>query len=152
MQKITTFLTFKDQAEEAANFYASIFDDAKVTSVNRIGQSDAVLTVTFDLFGQHYVALNGGPDFTFTTGVSLLVNCDSQAEVDRYWTGLLAGGGQEVACGWLTDRYGLSWQITPTVLLELINDPDPDKSQRVMDAMMKMVKIDIAEIQRAAAG
>lgn len=152
MQKITTFLTFNNQAEEAANFYTSIFDDAKVTSVNRIGQSDDVLTVTFELFGQEYVALNGGPDFTFTTGVSLLVRCTSQEEVDRYWSGLLTGGGKELACGWLTDRYGFSWQITPNVLLDLINDPDPEKSQRVMDAMMKMIKIDIAELERAAAG
>ncbi len=152
MQKITTFLTFNNQAEEAANFYTSIFDDAKVTSVNRIGTSSDVLTVTFEMFGQEYVALNGGPDFKFTTGVSLMVNCESQEEVDRYWSALLAGGGEEVACGWLTDRYGFSWQITPTALMKLINDPDSAKAQRVVDAMMKMIKIDIAELERAAAG
>jgi len=162
MQKITTFLWFDTQAEEAANFYVSAFSDApgatagssKITEVTRYGEAGpgeagSVMTVSFQLEGQEFIALNGGPEFAFTAAVSLYVNCDSQEEVDDLWA-KLTEGGEEVACGWLKDRFGLSWQITPAVLQELIRDPDPAKSQAAMKAMLAMKKIDIAELRRAA--
>ena len=156
MQKITPFLWFDTQAEEAARFYASIFPNSKVGDISRYpegmpGQAGSVMTVAFELDGQQFTALNGGPNFKFTEAVSFVVDCRDQAEVDHYWDKLTAGG-QEVQCGWLKDRYGLSWQIVPARLMELASDPDTAKAGRVMQAMMKMVKIDIAKLEEAAAG
>ncbi len=156
MQKITPFLWFDGQAEEAAKFYTSIFKNSKVKKIARYtkvgpGPEGSVMTVEFTLNGQDFVALNGGPDFKFTEAISLVVNCETQAEVDRYWKGLSAGG-KKVACGWLKDQYGLFWQITPTMLTKLIADKDPDKVNRVMTAMMKMVKLDIKKLKAAAKG
>src|SRR4029077_9625148 len=143
---ISPFLWFDTQAEEAAKFYVSVFPNSKITTVVRTteagpGPKGSVLTVAFQLDGKEFVALNGGPNFKFTEAVSFVIDCKNQEEVDHYWSKLLAGGGKESQCGWLWDRYGLSWQVTPTILLEMINDPDPKKSARVMAAMMKMVKI-----------
>ena len=157
LQKITPFLWFDDKAEEAANFYVSIFNNSRIVEISRYGESGPrpagmVMTVTFELEGQQFVALNGGPEFSFTPSISFMVNCESQQQVDELWTKLLEGGGQEVECGWLTDRFGLSWQITPTVLMELLQDQDRAKANRVMQAMLQMKKIDIAGLQRAAAG
>ena len=157
MQKITPFLWFDTEAEEAANFYVSIFKNSKVLSLLRCGEAGpgpkgSVLTVEFELEGQKFTALNGGPDFKFTEAVSFVVNCATQEEVDYFWEKLLEGGGKESQCGWLKDKYGLSWQITPTILIELLQDKDPEKANRVMQAMMKMIKIDIETIKRAAEG
>ena len=153
-QQITPFLWFNDNAEEAVNFYVSIFKDAKILEVARYGDAGpgpkgSVMTMKFRLNGLEFVALNGGPHYTFTHAVSFVVNCKDQAEVDHYWDKLVEGG-KPVQCGWLTDKYGLSWQITPTILLELIKDKDPAKAKRVMEAMMKMVKIDIPKLEEAA--
>jgi predicted 3-demethylubiquinone-9 3-methyltransferase (glyoxalase superfamily) len=153
MQKITPFLWFDDQAEEAMNFYVSLFKNSKVISVSRYGDegpgpTGAVMTATFQLDGQELVALNGGPEFKFTEAISFFVNCETQEEVDGLWD-KLSEGGEEGRCGWLKDKYGLSWQIVPTVLGELLNDTDPAKSQRVMKAMLQMNKIDIAGLKRA---
>ena len=155
MQKITPFLWFDTQAEEAARFYTSVFPDSSIDEISRYGESGpgpagSVMVVSFTLVGQRYTALNGGPHFAFNQAVSFVVNCESQEEVDRYWDALLADGGKPIQCGWLTDKFGLPWQITPTVLVELLSDPDAAKSQRVMKAMMEMVKIDIPTLQRAA--
>jgi predicted 3-demethylubiquinone-9 3-methyltransferase (glyoxalase superfamily) len=155
MQKITPFLWFDSQAEEAMNFYVSIFRNSKVLTVNRYGEAGpgprgSVMTASFLLDGQEFVALNGGPQYKFTPAISFVVNCESQAEVDDLWDKLSAGG-REDQCAWLQDKFGVSWQIVPRVLIELLNDPDPAKAQRVMAAMMKMKKIDIAALQRAAA-
>ncbi|MBI1769077.1 MAG: VOC family protein [Bacteroidetes bacterium] len=150
MQKITTFLWFNGQAEEAANFYVSIFKNSKVTNVMKVGGQ--VMTVTFLLEGQEFIALNGGPQFKFTEAVSLFVKCDTQQEIDEKWEKLTANGGQESMCGWLKDKYGLSWQIVPPVLGELMNDKDAKKSKRVMDAMLKMRKIDISVLKKAHNG
>ena len=157
MQKITPFLWFDNQAEEAANFYVSVFKNSKILSVTRYGDTGpgpkgSVMVASFELDGQKFNALNGGPIFKFTEAISLVVNCESQAEVDHFWEKLTADGGQEVQCGWLKDKYGLSWQIVPTILVELLQDQDPDKTQRVMKAMMKMVKMDIDTLKRASAG
>ena len=157
MQKITPFLWFDHQAEAAAKFYTSTFKNSKLKTITRYtkagpGPEGSVMTVEFTLNGQDFVALNGGPNFKFTEAISLVVNCETQAEVDRYWKKLTSGGGKEVACGWLKDKYGLFWQITPTMLTKLIADKDPDKVNRVMTAMMKMVKLDIKKLQAAAAG
>ena len=149
MQKIVPFLWFDSQAEEAMNHYVSIFPDSKVLSVMRSG--DAVLTATFQLAGQQFMALNGGPQFKFTEAISLFVNCQTQEEVDELWE-KLSEGGEGGRCGWLKDRYGLSWQIIPTALGELLQDPDPEKSGRVMQAMLRMGKIDIAALRRAYEG
>ena len=162
-QKITTYLWFDDQAEEAAGRYVALFNDrpgghkeeSKVTSVSRYGEAGpgepgTAMIVNFELEGQEFIALNAGPEFRFTEAISLFVHCGSQEEVDHFWNGLLADGGEESQCGWLKDRYGLSWQIIPDRLMELIGDPDPGRSQRAMAAMLKMVKIDIAELERAA--
>jgi predicted 3-demethylubiquinone-9 3-methyltransferase (glyoxalase superfamily) len=146
MQKITTFLWFDDKAEEAANYYVSLFKNSKILGVNRAGGK--VLTVTFELDGQQFIALNGGPQFKFTEAISLMVNCDTQQEVDHLWEKLSAGGAKS-RCGWLKDRYGLSWQITPGALLKLMSDPDPKKSKAVFDAMLKMDKIVIADLNEA---
>ena len=147
MPKITPFLWFDSQAEEAANFYVSIFKNSKILGVSRYGEAGpgsagTVLTVTFELDGQEFTALNGGPHFTFSEAISLYVDCESQQEVDELWAKLTAGG-EESMCGWLKDKYGLSWQIVPRVLLELMQDKDPVKAKRVTEAMLQMRKIDI---------
>jgi predicted 3-demethylubiquinone-9 3-methyltransferase (glyoxalase superfamily) len=152
-QKITTFLWFDNNAEEAATFYTSIFPDSKILSVSRYGDAGpgpkgSVMTIKFQLAGQEFVALNGGPHFKFTEAISLLVNCDSQKEVDELW-GKLTAGGEEVQCGWLKDKFGLSWQIVPTRLFELMQDPDPAKSKRVTEAMLQMKKIDVGRLEQA---
>jgi predicted 3-demethylubiquinone-9 3-methyltransferase (glyoxalase superfamily) len=154
-QRITPFLWFDGQAEEAANFYVSIFPNSKVSSTSRYGEAGpgpkgSVMTIAFDLDGLSFTALNGGPMFKFTEAISLVVHCETQAEVDHYWDKLSAGG-QQVQCGWLKDKYGLSWQIVPNALMELAQDKDPAKSQRVMAAMMQMKKIDIAGLKAAHA-
>jgi predicted 3-demethylubiquinone-9 3-methyltransferase (glyoxalase superfamily) len=157
MQKISTFLWFDTQAEEAANFYATLFEDSSVTDVSRYpegtpGPAGQVMSVTFTLAGQEFMALNGGPEFTFNESISLFVHCEDQAEVDRLWSALTADGGEESMCGWLKDRYGLSWQIVPDRLSELFADPDPERAQRAMQAMLKMQKIDVAALEAAADG
>jgi predicted 3-demethylubiquinone-9 3-methyltransferase (glyoxalase superfamily) len=156
MQKITPFLWFDNQAEEAMNFYASIFKNSKVLSVTRYGEAGpgpkgTVMSATFQLEGQTFYALNGGPLFKFTPAISFFVSCETQQEVDALWAKLSAGG-REDRCGWLQDKYGLSWQIIPTALGRMLQDKDPQKSKRVMDAMLKMTKIDIAGLQRAYDG
>ncbi len=153
MQKITTFLWFDDKAEEAANFYVSIFKNSKIGTVNRYGDAGpgpkgTVMVVTFQLEGQEFTALNGGPLFTFTPAISLLVNCETQEEVDGLWE-KLSQGGRKDRCGWLQDKYGLSWQIVPTALGKLMGDPDPEKSARVVKAMLQMDKLDIQRLQEA---
>jgi predicted 3-demethylubiquinone-9 3-methyltransferase (glyoxalase superfamily) len=156
MQKITTFLWFDKEAEEAANFYCSLFKEAKILEISRWGDAGPgpkgdVMMVKFKLDGQEFLAMNGGPGHPFTDAISLSILCDTQAEVDHYW-GALTKGGQEVACGWLQDKYGLSWQVTPAILIQYIQDKDPVKAKRVMEAMMKMVKLDITAIQQAYDG
>ncbi len=155
MQKITPFLWFDDQAEEAATFYTSIFKNSKILNVSRYGEAGpgpqgTVMTVTFEIEGQKFTALNGGPQYKFTEAISFYVNCQTQAEVDTLWT-RLSEDGEEGPCGWLKDKFGVSWQIVPTVLGELLNDPDPVKSQRVVQAMLQMKKIEIAKLQQAHA-
>ena len=155
-QKITTFLWFDSNAEEAVNFYTSVFKNSKIRDIVRYGESGPrpkgdVMIIDFELNGQQFTALNGGPEFKFNEAISLLVHCQSQEEVDYYWAKLQEGGGQEIDCGWLKDKYGLAWQITPDVLLDLIRDPDEQKKDRVMRAMMQMKKIDIKKLQEAAA-
>lgn len=159
MQKINPFLWFDSQAEEAVSFYTSIFNNSKIVSIARYGKEGAkasgrpegtVMTIAFQLEGQDFVALNGGPQFKFTEAISFVVNCGSQDEVDYYWEKLTEGGDEEAQqCGWLKDKYGVSWQIVPAVLGELLNDPDPEKSRRVMEALLKMKKIDIEALERA---
>jgi predicted 3-demethylubiquinone-9 3-methyltransferase (glyoxalase superfamily) len=154
-QKITTFLWFDSNAEEAVNFYVSIFKNSKVLKTSRYGDAGpgpkgTVMTIAFQLDGQEFMALNGGPQFKFTEAISLVVHCQTQKEVDYFWEKLSAGG-EKVECGWLKDKFGLSWQIVPDVLLELLQDNDPKKKERVMKAMMKMKKLDIAGLQNAAA-
>lgn len=146
MQKITPFLWFDDNAEEAMNFYISLFKNSRV--INTTQHAGKVMSVTFQLDGQQFHALNGGPHFTFTPAISLFVNCETQAEVDRLWEGLSAGG-EKSRCGWLKDKFGLSWQIIPAHLGKLLDDPDPEKSQRVMQAMLAMGKIEIQALQDA---
>ena len=162
VQKITPCLWFDDQAEEAVGFYTTIFKNSKVVAVSRYGEAGkevhgrpagSVMTVAFELEGQAFTALNGGPVFKFNEAVSLQVDCQTQAEVDHYWKKLSEGGDPSAQqCGWLKDRYGLSWQIVPRVLIEMLMDPDATKSQRVMTAMLRMKKIDIEELRRAYAG
>jgi predicted 3-demethylubiquinone-9 3-methyltransferase (glyoxalase superfamily) len=152
MQKITPFLWFDNNAEEAMNFYCSIFEDAEAGDITRSGPDGAVVYASFRLNGQDFMALNGGPQFRFTEAVSFFVSCESQEEVDDLWAKLTADGGEESRCGWLKDRFGLSWQIIPIALGEMLGDPDPDKSQRVMAAMLQMVKIDIGGLRRAYDG
>jgi predicted 3-demethylubiquinone-9 3-methyltransferase (glyoxalase superfamily) len=144
MQKITPFLWFDGQAEAAAKFYTAIFKDAKITRTSP-------MSATFQLAGQEFIALNGGPQYKFTEAVSFLVSCETQPEIDYYWEKLSAGG-KEQPCGWLKDRFGLSWQIVPPILGELLGDPDAAKSQRVLQAMLQMVKLDIEKLKDAAAG
>jgi len=153
MQKITPFLWFDNNAEEAVNFYVSIFKNSKVVSIARYGDAGpgpkgAVMTAKFQLNGQEFVALNGGPHFKFTEAVSFVVNCETQREVDEFWE-KLSEGGEESRCGWLKDKYGLSWQIVPTILVELLQDKDPEKAKRVMEAMLQMNKIDIKKLEQA---
>jgi predicted 3-demethylubiquinone-9 3-methyltransferase (glyoxalase superfamily) len=153
MQKITPFLWFDHEAEEAMNFYVSIFKNSRILSVTRYGEggpgpAGEVMTGTFQLEGQEFMALNGGPDHKFTEAISFFVDCKTQAEVDDLWN-ILTEGGEEGPCGWLKDKFGVSWQIIPTVLGELLGDPDPVKSQRVMKAMLQMKKIDIKALQEA---
>lgn len=150
MQKITPFLWFDNNAEDAIQFYVGIFKDSKILNVNRMGDGGAVLTATFQLEGQEFMALNGGPMFKFTEAISLFVSCETQAEVDTLWQKLTAGG-EESRCGWLKDKFGLSWQIIPKALGELMGDPDPVKAQRVMQAMLQMNKIDIQTLKAAHA-
>jgi predicted 3-demethylubiquinone-9 3-methyltransferase (glyoxalase superfamily) len=155
-QKITTFLWFDTNAEEAVNFYVSIFKNSKILNILRCGDAGpgpkgSVLTIAFQLDGQEFTALNGGPQFKFTEAISQVVHCDTQQEVDYFWE-KLGDGGQIVECGWLKDKFGLSWQIVPDILLELIQDSDEEKSQRVMKAMMQMKKLDIEQIEQAARG
>ena len=158
MPKITNCLWFDTEAEEAANFYCSIFPNSKITEVSRYpealpgGRAGQVLTVAFELDGTPFTGLNGGPDFKFSEAISFQIDCKDQAEVDRYWDALLAGGGHESQCGWLKDRFGLSWQVVPTRLTELISGPDKEKANRVVGAMLQMVKLDIAKLEAAAAG
>ena len=153
MHRITPFLWFDNQAEEAVNFYTSIFKNSKKGSIARYGEGGpgpkgSVMTASFELDGQEFVALNGGPIFKFTEAVSFVVNCETQKEVDYYWEKLLEGG-KPSQCGWLKDKFGLSWQIVPTELPKLLQNKDPEKSKRVMGAMMKMVKIDIEVLRNA---
>jgi predicted 3-demethylubiquinone-9 3-methyltransferase (glyoxalase superfamily) len=155
MDKVTPFLSFDGQAEEAARFYVSLLPDSWIDRVTHSplethgGAAGSVLLVEFTLAGKPYIALNT-PGFTFTEAISFLIACEDQAETDRLWAALTADGGSEVACGWLKDRWGVFWQVTPTRLMELISDPDPARARRAMEAMMKMIKIDIAEVERAA--
>ncbi|MBZ5566326.1 MAG: VOC family protein [Acidobacteriia bacterium] len=153
MQKIAPFLWFDGKAEEAANVYTSIFKNSKIASISRCGEAGpgpkgTVLSVTFELDGQDFMALNGGPQFTFTPAISFFVNCATQQEVDELWEKLSAGG-EKSRCGWLKDKYGVSWQIIPTALGKLMNDPDPKKANRVIRAMLAMDKIDIQHLQQA---
>ena len=152
---------FDDQAEEASKFYTSVFKNSKIGRILRYNEEAAqssgrpvgsVLTIEFELEGQRFTALNGGPKFKFNESVSFVVNCETQDEVDYLWQKLTADGGEESACGWLKDKFGLSWQVTPTVLIEMLHDKDPEKSERVMNAMMEMGKIDISKLKAAYAG
>ena len=153
MQKITPFLWFDGKAEEAANFYVSIFKNSRILNITRYGEAGpgpkgSVMTVVFELDGEQFIALNGGPQFKFTEAISFSVNCKTQGEVDEFWE-KLSQGGEEGPCGWLKYKYGLSWQINPTILGEMLQDSNPEKSKRVMEAMLKMKKIDIHGLQRA---
>jgi predicted 3-demethylubiquinone-9 3-methyltransferase (glyoxalase superfamily) len=150
MPSITPFLWFNDNAEEAMTFYTSIFKDSKVISVSRMG--DKVFSVQFELEGQRFHGLNGGPKFGFTEAISFFVGCETQQEIDELWTKLLADGGQESRCGWLKDKFGLSWQIVPNQLGSMLADKDPAKSKRVMDALLQMVKLDLPTLRRAYTG
>lgn len=156
MQKISPFLWFDSPAEEAVNFYISVFRNSKVLSTTRYteagpGPAGSVLTIGFRIEGQDFVALNGGPAFTFSQAISFVVNCKTQQEIDRYWVKLSEGGEQQ-ACGWLKDKYGVSWQIVPDVLSGMLNDPDPEKAGRVMKAMLRMGRLEIAPLKKAYAG
>jgi predicted 3-demethylubiquinone-9 3-methyltransferase (glyoxalase superfamily) len=160
MQKITPFLWFNDNAEEAVKFYTSIFKKSKVMNISRYHKAGAkavgrragsVMTIQFELEGQRFIALNGGPNFKFNEAVSFVVSCKTQAELDGYWKKLSAGG-REIECGWLQDKFGLSWQILPAIVGDLLTDKDPEKSDRVMQAVMKMVKLDIKKLKAAYAG
>ena len=156
MPKIRPCLWFDDRIEEAVNLYVKVFPSAKILDVSRYGEAGPlepgkVLTMIFELEGQEFMALNGGPQFHFTEAVSFLVNCESQEEVDHYWNALTADGGEESMCGWLKDKFGLSWQIIPSALMTYLGDPDPGRSQRAMQAMLQMHKIVIADLETAAA-
>ena len=157
MQKITPFLWFDGKAEEAANFYVSIFKNSKILNIARFGEAGpgpkgSTMVVSFQIEGQKFSALNGGPQYTFSPAISFLVDCETQAEVDELWTKLTAAGGKEVQCGWLTDKFGVSWQIVPRAFMEMMQDKDPVKSQRVFKAMLQMTKLDIEALKRAYRG
>jgi predicted 3-demethylubiquinone-9 3-methyltransferase (glyoxalase superfamily) len=161
VQRITPFLWFDDNAEEAAKFYVSIFPNSKVGGVSRYDSESAkaagrpvgsVMTVTFELDGQPFTALNGGPQFKFTEAISFVVSCANQQEVDHFWEKLSGSGGEEVECGWLKDRFGVAWQILPAAMMEMLEDKDPEKSRRVMGAVLTMKKLDIATLKRAYEG
>jgi predicted 3-demethylubiquinone-9 3-methyltransferase (glyoxalase superfamily) len=157
MRRITPCLWYDGNAEDAANFYISVFRNSKITEISRYGDAGplpkgTVLTVAFELDGQPFTALNGGPQYKFTEAVSFQIYCETQDEIDHYWNSLLARGGVESVCGWLKDRFGLSWQIVPSRMIELMQSPDPAKSRRVMEAMFKMRKIDLATLEAAANG
>ena len=158
MDKISPCLWFDGNAEEAARFYTSLFPNSRIDSIDRSpaespsGPKGMVMTVTFSLDGRSFIGLNGGPDFTFNEAISLSIDCADQAEVDRYWDALTADGGEESVCGWLKDKYGVSWQVIPRRLIELTTGADREAAQRAFEAMLKMVKIDVAEIERAARG
>ena len=161
MQKITPFLWFDDQAEEAAKFYTSIFKNSKIgrtllyseEAAKASGQpAGSVLTIEFEIEGQKFVALNGGPQFKFNESISFVVNCETQEEVDYFWEKLTADGGEESQCGWLKDKFGLSWQVTPTVLIDMLHDKDSEKAERVMKAMLQMQRIDIEKLKVAYLG
>jgi predicted 3-demethylubiquinone-9 3-methyltransferase (glyoxalase superfamily) len=153
-QKITPFLWFDGQAEEAANFYTSIFDNSRILDVARYGEvgpgeKGSVMTVSFELEGQKFVGLNGGPHYKFTPAISFYISCQTQEEVDYFWERLLENGGKPSQCGWLSDRFGVSWQVVPDALIEYLQDEDREKAQRVMQAMLQMVKIDIQKLKEA---
>jgi predicted 3-demethylubiquinone-9 3-methyltransferase (glyoxalase superfamily) len=161
MQKITPFLWFDDQAEEAVNFYTSLFKNSKTGRIARSPEEAAektgrpvgsVLTIEFEIEGQKFVALNGGPLFKFNESISFVINCETQEEVDYFWGKLIADGGEESACGWLKDKFGLSWQVTPIVLIDMLHDNNQEKAERVMHAMLQMKKIDIAKLKAAYDG
>lgn len=161
MQKITPFLWFDGQAEDAVNFYTSLFKNSKIGRIARYNEAAAektgrpvgsVLTIEFEIEGQKFVALNGGPLFKFNESVSFVINCETQEEVDYFWGKLTADGGEESACGWLKDKFGLSWQVTPTVLIDMLHDKDPEKAERVMKAMLQMQKIEIPKLKAAYGG
>jgi predicted 3-demethylubiquinone-9 3-methyltransferase (glyoxalase superfamily) len=162
LQRITPFLWFDTQAEEAAQFYTSIFPNSRIVVTTRYNKESAqvsgrqegsVMTIAFQLDGQDFTAINGGPQFSFSLAISFVVNCQTQAEVDHYWTRLSEGGDEKAQhCGWLKDRYGVSWQVVPTALVELLSDPDPEKARRAMAAMLRMKKLDIDTLRKAAAG
>jgi predicted 3-demethylubiquinone-9 3-methyltransferase (glyoxalase superfamily) len=157
MPSITPFLWFDDQAEAAANLYISLFPNSRITGELRYGPAGPgpegqIMTVDFELDGRPFVGLNGGPHFQFNEAVSFQIECADQAEIDHYWDGLIAGGGKAVQCGWLRDRFGLAWQVTPKELPRLLGDPDREKARRANEAMLKMVKLDIGELRRAHAG
>ena len=153
MQKITTFLTFKDQAEEAVNFYTSIFQNSGINSISYYGEgapapAGMVMSIAFRLDGQEFIALNGGPTFAFAQGISLFVNCETQPEIDEFWE-KLSKGGKKGPCGWLTDKFGMSWQVAPGTLGTMLKDKDPEKAKQVMNAMMKMTKIEMDALEEA---
>ena len=155
-KKITTFLAYEDRAEEAVEFYTGIFPGSRITGTTRYGdanpaQKGSLMTATFELAGQEFIALNGGRSFTFSQGISLFVDCESQDEVDELWE-RLSEGGEKGPCGWVTDKFGVSWQVVPRVLIEMVGDPDPERSQRTMTAMMQMGKIEIEGLRRAYEG
>jgi predicted 3-demethylubiquinone-9 3-methyltransferase (glyoxalase superfamily) len=157
MQKLTPFLWFDNNAEEAAQFYVSVFKNSRILSVSRHGDAGpgpkgSVMVVSFQLEGQQFTALNGGPGFTFSEAFSFVVSCENQPEIDSYWNRLTSDGGQESACGWLKDKFGFSWQIVPTALGKLMTDKDPKRANRVMQALLQMKKIDIATLEEAADG
>jgi len=161
MQKITPFLWFDDQAEEAVNFYTALFKNSKICRIFHYTEEAAektgrpvgsVLTIEFEIEGQKFVALNGGPVFKFNESISFVINCETQEEVDYFWEKLTADGGEESACGWLRDKFGLSWQVTPTVLIDMLHDKDPEKAERVMKAMLQMQKIEILKLKAAYDG
>jgi predicted 3-demethylubiquinone-9 3-methyltransferase (glyoxalase superfamily) len=160
MPQISTFLTFNNQAEDAARFYTSIFPNSSITRITRypdLGpqspfKTGSVMTVEFTLDGRPFTALNGGPQFAFTQGFSIAVVCDTQAEVDEFWGKFVAAGGKPVACGWITDHFGVSWQIDPKILIDLVSDPDPARAAKAMRSMMTMVKIDSQQLSRDMAG
>ncbi len=157
MSKITPFLWFDNQAEEAMNFYVSLFDNSKIVNVSRYGEgapvpAGTVMSASFELDGQTVMALNGGPMYQLTEAFSFFVSCETQEEVDHFWNNLTANGGEEGQCGWLKDKFGLSWQIVPSALGQMLGDPDPDKSRRTMEAMLKMKKIDVPTLRQAYNG